>query len=48
MTKIEPPQKTERRASRRMIAFVVTLAIFAAMLAILYIMVVHPGAPAPG
>jgi hypothetical protein len=43
MTKIESASKTERRASRRMIYFVLALAALAAALALVYVLGVHPG-----
>lgn len=43
MTKIEPPQKTERRVSRGMIFFVLTLAALAGVLAAIYLLGLHPG-----
>jgi hypothetical protein len=44
MTKIETAQRTERRASRRMIYFVLTLAVLAAAVALIYMLGFHPGA----
>jgi hypothetical protein len=43
MTKIEPAHKTERRASRRMIYFTLMLAALAAMIALIYVLGLHPG-----
>jgi hypothetical protein len=43
MTKIEPARKTERRASRGMIFFVLTLAALAAVLTSVYVLGMHPG-----
>lgn len=44
MTKIETAQRTERRASRRMIYFVLALAALAAAVTLIYLLGFHPGA----